>query len=159
MYTIMFRLCRQPSYWITVVVSIMLFTYGYKLSLPFYFLFLRTSLFQLIVAVGMGPVLALKYFRYTYRSSAINILQQAERSRGPIFSMGGLESQLKSLEKDVASLSTSQSKFRNSVYEPLLSASDPPTSTRRSIGPATFDFLQPAQSRLSSSYSRNCKDN
>uniref|UniRef100_A0A804IYI1 P-type ATPase C-terminal domain-containing protein n=1 Tax=Musa acuminata subsp. malaccensis TaxID=214687 RepID=A0A804IYI1_MUSAM len=133
MYTIMFRLCRQPSYWITVV---------------------------LIVAVGMGPVLALKYFRYTYRSSAINILQQAERSRGPIFSMGGLESQLKSLEKDVASLSTSQSKFRNSVYEPLLSASDPPpTSTRRSIGPATFDFLQPAQSRLSSSYSRNCKDN
>ncbi|RWV82458.1 hypothetical protein BHE74_00009411 [Ensete ventricosum] len=121
---------------------------------------MKTSLFQLIVAVGMGPVLALKYLRYTYRSSAINILQQAERSRGPIFSVGGLESQLKSLEKDVASLSTSQSKFRNSVYEPLLSVSDPPpASTRRSIGPATFDFLQPAQSRLSSSYSRNCKDN
>ncbi|WOK99539.1 phospholipid-transporting ATPase 2 [Canna indica] len=126
MYTIMFRLCRQPSYWITVVI---------------------------IVVVGMGPVLALKYFRYMYRSSAINILQQAERSRGPIFSMGGLESQLKPIEKDVASLSTSQSKFRNSVCEPLIS--DSSTATRRS----TFDFLQPAQSRLSSSYLRNYKDN
>lgn len=103
----------------------------------------------------MGPVLALKYFRYTYRSSAINILQQAERSRGSMFSMGGLESQLKSIEKDVAS--ASQNKLRSSVYEPLIS--DSLTSTRRSIGSASFDFLQSAQSRLSSSYSRNCKDN
>ncbi|KAG1370230.1 putative Phospholipid-transporting ATPase 2 [Cocos nucifera] len=130
MYTIMFRLGKQPSYWITMV---------------------------LIVAVGMGPVLAIKYFRYTYRSSAINILQQAERSRGIIFSMGTLESQLKSVEKDVASLSITQPKNRNPVYEPLLS--DSPTATRRSIGSSTFDFFQPAQSRLSTSYSRNCKNN
>ncbi|XP_073099261.1 phospholipid-transporting ATPase 2 isoform X3 [Elaeis guineensis] len=131
MYTIMFRLCKQPSYWITMV---------------------------LIAAVGMGPVLAIKYFRYTYRSSAINILQQAERSRGIIFSMGTLESQLKSVEKDVASLSITQPKNRNPVYEPLL-LSDSPTPTRRSIGSSTFDFFQPAQSRLSTSYSRNCKNN
>ncbi|XP_073013887.1 phospholipid-transporting ATPase 2 isoform X1 [Typha latifolia] len=130
MYTIMFRLCGQPSYWITMV---------------------------LIVAVGMGPVLALKYFRYTYRPSAINILQQAERIRGPIYSLGNLESQLKSVEKDIASLSLNQPKNRNSVYEPLLS--DSPTATRRSIGPSTFDLFQSTQSRLSSSYLRNCKNN
>uniref|UniRef100_A0A0A9EAC4 P-type ATPase C-terminal domain-containing protein n=1 Tax=Arundo donax TaxID=35708 RepID=A0A0A9EAC4_ARUDO len=69
MYTIMFRLCRQPSYWITLL---------------------------LISGVGMGPVLALKYFRYTYRPSAINILQKAERSRGPTYTLVNLESQLKS---------------------------------------------------------------
>lgn len=103
----------------------------------------------------MGPVLAIKYFRYTYRSNAINILQQAERSHGIIFSMGTLESQLKSVEKDVASLSITQPKNRNPVYEPLLS--DSPAATRRSIG-STFDFFS-AQSRLSTSYSRNCKNN
>nr|CAD1820272.1 unnamed protein product [Ananas comosus var. bracteatus] len=130
MYTIMFRLCRQPSYWITMV---------------------------LVVALGMGPVLALRYFRYTYRPSAINILQQAERSRGPIYSLGMLESQLKSVEKDVASLPINQPKSRSSVYEPLLS--DSPTATRRSIGPSAFDFFQSMPSRISSSYMRNCKDN
>ncbi|KAJ6809324.1 phospholipid-transporting ATPase 2 [Iris pallida] len=130
MYTIMFRLCRQPSYWISMI---------------------------LIVAVGMGPVLAIKYFRYTYRSSAINILQQAERSRGSTFSLGNLESQLKSVEKDMTSLSITQAKSRNPVHEPLLS--DSPTATRRSLGSSAFEFFQPGQSRLSSSYSRNCKDN
>nr|ABA93313.2 phospholipid-translocating P-type ATPase, flippase family protein, expressed [Oryza sativa Japonica Group] len=60
MYTIMFRLCRQPTYWVTLL---------------------------LISGVGMGPVLALKYFRYTYRPSAINILQKAERSRGPMYTL------------------------------------------------------------------------
>lgn len=105
----------------------------------------------------MGPVLALKYFRYTYRSSKINILQQAERLGGPILSLGNIEPQARSLEKDVSPLSISQPKNRNPVYEPLLSES--PNSTRRSLGPgATFDFFQ-SQSRLSSSYSRNCKDN
>jgi phospholipid-translocating ATPase len=34
---------------------------------------------QLIVAAGMGPILAIKYFRYTYKPSKINTLQQAER--------------------------------------------------------------------------------
>ncbi|XP_077216644.1 phospholipid-transporting ATPase 2-like isoform X1 [Tasmannia lanceolata] len=131
MYTIMFRLCKQPSYWITMI---------------------------LIVTAGMGPVLALKYFRFTYRSSAINKLQQAERLCGPILSLGNVEPQLRSIEKDVASLSITQPKNRNPVYEPLLS--DSPTATRRSLGPSTsFDFFQGTQSRLSSTYSRNCKDN
>ncbi|KAM7490496.1 hypothetical protein LguiA_033417 [Lonicera macranthoides] len=130
MYTIMFRLCRQPSYWITMF---------------------------LIVAMGMGPVLALKYFRFTYRSSKINILQQAERLGGPILSLGNIEPAPRSLEKDVSPLSISQPKNRNPVYEPLLS--DSPNSTRRSFGPgAPFDFFQ-SQSRLSANYSRNCKDN
>lgn len=120
MYTIMFRLCRQPSYWITIV---------------------------LIVVVGMGPVLALKYFRYTYTPSAINILQHAERSGAPFFSKGNLESQLKSVEMDIASLPVTQHKSRSPVYEPLLSDSP----TRRS--------LSTSQSRISSSYSRNSKDN
>ncbi|KAH7683027.1 P-type ATPase subfamily IV protein [Dioscorea alata] len=126
MYTIMFRLVRQPSYWITMT---------------------------LITAIGMGPVLALKYFRYTYRSSAINLLQQAERSRTPFFSIGNLESQLKSTQKDAESLSP-QPKSRSAVYEPLLT--DSPTAVRRSIGSSTQDFFQPSQSRLSS-YARNYK--
>eukprot|EP00268_Persea_americana_P027236 TRINITY_DN2667_c0_g1_i2.p1 TRINITY_DN2667_c0_g1~~TRINITY_DN2667_c0_g1_i2.p1 ORF type:complete len:1108 (+),score=144.64 TRINITY_DN2667_c0_g1_i2:417-3740(+) len=133
MYTIMFRLCVQPSYWITML---------------------------LIVAVGMGPVFALKYFRYTYRSSAINKLQQAELLRGPILSLGNVEPQKRSMEKDTAVLSITQPKSRNPVYEPLLS--DSPTATRRpSLGPtaASFDFFQATQSRLSSTYSRNCKNN
>ncbi|KAI8006822.1 Phospholipid-transporting ATPase 2 [Camellia lanceoleosa] len=136
MYTIMFRLCRQPSYWKTML---------------------------LIVAAGMGPVLALKYFRYTYRSSKIDILQQAERLGGPILSLGNIQPQLRSLEKDVtpltiSPLSITQPKNRNPVCEPLLSDS-PNAATRRSFGSGTqLDFF-PSQSRLSSSYSRNCKDN
>ncbi|KAK4352667.1 hypothetical protein RND71_028185 [Anisodus tanguticus] len=130
LYTIMFRLCRQPSYWITIFI---------------------------IVAAGMGPVLALKYFRYTYRSSKINILQQAERMGGPILSLGNIEPQSRSLDKDVSPLSISQPRNRTSVYEPLLS--DSPSATRRSFGPgAPFDFFQ-SQARLSSNYTRNCKDN
>lgn len=130
MYTIMHRLCRQPSYWITMF---------------------------LIVIAGMGPVLALKYFRYTYTPSKINILQQAERRGGPILTLGNIEAQSRSLGKDLSPLSISQPKIRSPVYEPLLS--DSPSSTRRSFGPgAPFDFFQ-SQSRLSSSYSRNCKDN
>lgn len=125
MYTIMFRLCKQPSYWITMILT---------------------------VAAGMGPVLALKYFRYTYRSSKINILQQAERLGGPILSLGSIEPQSRSLEKDLSPLSISQPKNRNSVYEPLLSES--PNATRRSFGPGPrFDFFQ-SQSTLSSSDAR-----
>lgn len=107
----------------------------------------------------MGPVLALKYFRYTYRSSKINILQQAERLGGPILSLGMIEPQSRSLEKDLSPLSIVQPKNRSSVYEPLLSES--PSATRRSIGPGPgpaprFDFFQ-SQSPLSSSHTR--KDN
>ncbi|KAE9586262.1 putative phospholipid-translocating ATPase [Lupinus albus] len=119
MYTIMFRLCRQPSYWITVF---------------------------LMVAAGMGPVLAVKYFRYTYRPSKINALQQAERLGGPILSFGTIEPQPRPIEKEVSTLSITQPKDRNPVFEPLLS--DSPNSTR-SLGAGTaFDFFQ-SQSRLS----------
>ncbi|KAL2331677.1 hypothetical protein Fmac_019258 [Flemingia macrophylla] len=132
MYTIMFRLCRQPSYWIAIF---------------------------LMVAAGMGPILGIKYFRYTYRPSKINTLQQAERLGGPILSLGTIEPQQRSIEKDVSTLSITQPKNRNPVYEPLLS--DSPNATRRSFGAGTpFDFFQ-SQSRLthSTSYTRNCKDN
>ncbi|KAK8981695.1 hypothetical protein V6N11_028103 [Hibiscus sabdariffa] len=130
MYTIMFRLCRQPSYWITMF---------------------------LIVAAGMGPVLALKYFRYTYRPSKINTLQQAERMGGPILTLGNIEPQSRLTEKEVSPLSITQPKSRSPVYEPLLS--DSPNSSRKSLGSgAPFDFFQ-SQSRSSPSYSRNCKDN
>lgn len=114
-------------------------------------------LFQLIVAAGMGPVLALKYFRYTYRSSKINILQQAERLGGPIMSLGSIEPQPRTLDPDsLTPLSISQPKSgRNSVFEPLLS--DSPNSVRRSFGPgATFDFFQ---SQSKSSYYPRDKDN
>lgn len=115
-------------------------------------------LLQLIVAAGMGPIVALKYFRYTYRPSKINTLQQAERLGGPILTLGNIEPQPRSIEKDISPLSISQPKNRNPVYEPLLS--DSPNSVRRSFGSGTpFDFFQ-SQSRLSSSnYTRNCKDN
>ncbi|CAN6706651.1 unnamed protein product [Malus baccata var. baccata] len=131
MYTIMFRLCGQPSYWMTIL---------------------------LIVAAGMGPILALKYFRYTYTPSKINMLQQAERLGGPILSLGSIEPQPRTIEKDVPPLSITQPKNRNPIFEPLLS--DTPNSTRRSFGSgAPFDFFQ-SQSRLSTSnYTRNCKDN
>lgn len=130
MYTIMFRLCKQPSYWITMF---------------------------LIVVAGMGPILAIKYFRFTYRPSKINLLQQAERLGGPILSLGNIEPQTRSIEKEVAPLSIAHTKSRNPVFEPLLS--DSPNSTRRSFGPGTpFDFFQ-SQGRLSSNYSRNCKNN
>ncbi|THG01854.1 hypothetical protein TEA_027913 [Camellia sinensis var. sinensis] len=114
MYTIMFRLCRQPSYWITMFVR-------------------------------MGPVLALKYFRYTYRPSKINILQQAERMGGHILSLGNIEPSI-----------IAQPNNRNPVYEPLLS--DSPNNTKSFGSGAQFDVFQ-SQIRLSSSYSRNCKDN
>ncbi|EOA14661.1 hypothetical protein CARUB_v10027927mg [Capsella rubella] len=132
MYTIMFRLCSQPSYWITMF---------------------------LIVGAGMGPIFALKYYRYTYRPSKINILQQAERTGGPILTLGNIEPQPRTIEKEVPPLSIIQPKNRSPVYEPLLS--DSPNATRRSFGPGTpFEFFQ-SQSRLSSSsgYTRNCKDN
>jgi phospholipid-translocating ATPase len=115
------------------------------------------SMFQLISGVGMGPVLALKYFRYTYRPSAINILQKAERSRGPMYTLVNLESQLRS-EKDNAainSISTTPVKNKTSVYEPLLS--DSPMASRRSLASSSFDIFQPSQPRVPASYPRNIK--
>lgn len=75
---------------------------------------------------------------------------------GPILSLGTIEPQPRSLEKDISPLSITQPNSRSPVYEPLLSDSP---KTRRSFGRGTpFDFLQ-SPSRLSSVYSRNCKDN
>lgn len=105
----------------------------------------------------MGPVLALKYFRYTYRPSAINILQKAERSRGPMYTLVNLESQLRS-DKDnmmVVTGSTAPAKNKSSVYEPLLS--DSPMASRRSLAPSSFDIFQPAHTRTS--HPRNIKAN
>ncbi|RDX67499.1 Phospholipid-transporting ATPase 2, partial [Mucuna pruriens] len=90
MYTIMFRLCQQQSYWITIF---------------------------LMVVAGMGPILAIKYFRYTYRPSKINTLQQAERLGGPILSLGTIEPQPRSIEKDVSTLSITQPKSRNPILQ------------------------------------------
>jgi phospholipid-translocating ATPase len=122
------------------------------------FFYVNYKSIQLMTAAGMGPILALKYFRYTYKSSKINLLQQAERLGGPILSLATIEPQLRSMEKDVSTLSIAQPKNRNPVFEPLLS--DSPNSTRRSFGAGSpFDFFQP-QSRLSLSnnYAKNSKD-
>ncbi|CAM6103541.1 unnamed protein product [Calypogeia fissa] len=54
MYIIMFRICRQPSYWFAIL---------------------------LITILGMGPILALKYFWFFYQPNAINVLQQLEHSQ------------------------------------------------------------------------------
>nr|GMD60502.1 phospholipid-transporting ATPase 2-like [Ipomoea batatas]GMD63754.1 phospholipid-transporting ATPase 2-like [Ipomoea batatas] len=84
MYTIMFRLCQQPTYWSTII---------------------------LIVAVGIGPLVALKYFRYTFAPTEINILQRAERLGSPASSWESIEVPV---DKDVSN---------HPVYEPLLSSS------------------------------------
>ncbi|KAL8130050.1 hypothetical protein V2J09_019205 [Rumex salicifolius] len=75
MYSIMFRLYKQPSYWTTIF---------------------------LIVVVGMGPILAVKHYKFMYRPDKIKILQQAERLGGRTLSSG------------------SPSKNPSSVCEPLL---------------------------------------
>ncbi|KAG6767670.1 hypothetical protein POTOM_028882 [Populus tomentosa] len=128
MYTIMFQLCGQPSYWITIFMKM-----------------------GLIVDEN-----AIKYFRYTYAPSKINTLQQAERLGGPILSLGNFERQQRVILKDVAPVSIAQSKNINPVYEPLLS--DTPSS-RRLLGSGTPLYFFQSQSRLSSIYSRNWKDN
>lgn len=105
----------------------------------------------------MGPVLAIKYFRFTYRSNAINKLQQAEHFRGPVLSLGNVEPQITAVEKDVAPLSIAQPRARSPICEPLLTDSP---ATRRSLGPsASLDFFQATSSRFTAPYSRNCKDN
>jgi phospholipid-translocating ATPase len=162
MYTIMFRLCRQPAYWITMVVSLVTYfclvyvrQYAFTMTLRnHFFLFLYL---QLISGVGMGPELALKYFRYTYRSSAINILQKAERSRGPVYTLVNLESQQLKSDKDtmMVPMATTPVKGKSSVYEPLLS--DSPMASRRSLASSSSDLFQPAHSRTS--YPRNIKAN
>ncbi|RLM65834.1 phospholipid-transporting ATPase 2 isoform X2 [Panicum miliaceum] len=94
-YTIMFRLCGQPSYWITMALT---------------------------VAVGMGPVMAFRYFRNLYRPSAINILQQIEQSNGSIQPSRNVESAaLKSARTNLTNLLSGSRRKRGSDYQPLLS--------------------------------------
>ncbi|XP_019177695.1 PREDICTED: phospholipid-transporting ATPase 2-like isoform X3 [Ipomoea nil] len=94
MYTIMFRLCQQPTYWSTII---------------------------LIVAIGIGPLVALKYFRYTFAPTEINILQRAERLGSPPPPWENIEV---AGDKDVSPLSNLQPKNRSRpMYEPLLSNS------------------------------------
>jgi len=95
MYTIMFRLCGQPSYWITMALT---------------------------VAVGMGPVMAFRYFRNLYQPSAINILQQIEQSNGSIQPSRNVESAaLRSARTNLTNLLTGSRRKRSSDYQPLLS--------------------------------------
>ncbi|XP_078156330.1 phospholipid-transporting ATPase 2-like [Carex rostrata] len=66
MYMIIHRLCKQPSYWMTIL---------------------------LMVAAGTGPLLAIKYFRYKYKPSTMHVLQQMERSHCEPFTVTNIESQ------------------------------------------------------------------
>uniref|UniRef100_A0A0D3FUJ4 P-type phospholipid transporter n=1 Tax=Oryza barthii TaxID=65489 RepID=A0A0D3FUJ4_9ORYZ len=96
MYTIMFRLCSQPSYWMTM---------------------------GLIVAVGMGPVLALRYFRNMFRPNAINILQQIEQSNGHTHTTRNMESRIISAGSYLTHLLADSRRNRGATYQPLLSDS------------------------------------
>ncbi|KAJ4756002.1 Phospholipid-transporting ATPase [Rhynchospora pubera] len=66
MYMIMHRLCREPSYWMTLL---------------------------LMVGVGIGPLLAIKYFRHIYRPSSLSVLQQMERHHCETFTVTDIEPQ------------------------------------------------------------------
>ena len=174
MYNIMFRLCGQPPYWITMFVSRLpaptlfpfvlltiselqescsfnLFPLESILSLTF----ISNLPLQLIVAIGMGPVMALKYFRFTYRSNAINILQQAEySSRAHVFM--DLENLPLESSENNGLISQPKNLRGSSVHEPLLSEG-PTNASRKSRGSSAIDYFQHPQSRPS--YSRNCKKN
>lgn len=101
MHMIMLRLCRERMYWLCML---------------------------LIVLVGMGPVVALKYFRFTYRPSAINILQQLERSQSvSCASCAPDEECALSCGKEGIPLSVTCTKTQeNSICEPLLSSTTEP---------------------------------
>ncbi|VAH31563.1 unnamed protein product [Triticum turgidum subsp. durum] len=93
MHTVMWHLCNQPSYWITMA---------------------------LIVAAGMGPVLALRYLRNVYRPSAIDVLQQIEQTDGHAQAPGNLES---STGTYLDYLLTDLRRNKSSIHQPLLSDS------------------------------------
>ncbi|GJN37156.1 hypothetical protein PR202_gb26082 [Eleusine coracana subsp. coracana] len=79
MYTIMFRLCGQPSYWLTMA---------------------------LIATVGMGPVMALRCFKTFYQPSAIDILQQNEQTNECTQTPRNLEPAFKSARINLTNLLT-----------------------------------------------------
>lgn len=84
---------------------------------------------QLIVVAGMGPLVAIKYYRSTYRPNAINILQLLERQNPIAVSVEASESSLSSTRSVSRSASS-----HGSVYEPLL-----PDSLKNGIATASSD--------------------
>ncbi|KAK3145027.1 hypothetical protein QOZ80_4AG0321700 [Eleusine coracana subsp. coracana] len=106
MYTIMFRLCGQPSYWLTMA---------------------------LIAAVGMGPVMALRCFKTFYQPSAIDILQQIEQTNECTQTHRNLELALKSARINLTNLLTGLCRSRGSNYQPLLSDSAESTRSHVSV--------------------------
>ncbi|BBM97303.1 hypothetical protein Mp_1g04630 [Marchantia polymorpha subsp. ruderalis] len=131
MYTIMDRICRQPAYWLAVT---------------------------LIVVMGMGPVFALKYFRFVYRPNAINVLQHYEHMTASAnANPASVESPLRSFEKGSMPLSlNSPSKAElGSVYEPLLCDS-PSSSLKRGGLNYSTDFIPSSPSKFTlSAYARS----
>ncbi|EPS65657.1 hypothetical protein M569_09120, partial [Genlisea aurea] len=98
----------------------------------------------LIVVAGMGPITAIKYLRFSYMPSRINVLQQSERDPAAA---------------TTAARNNSSDGSSASVYEPLLSCDESSSShQRRPSGvAASFDaFLRSSFS--SSGYPANCKD-
>uniref|UniRef100_A0A0E0DCV5 P-type ATPase C-terminal domain-containing protein n=1 Tax=Oryza meridionalis TaxID=40149 RepID=A0A0E0DCV5_9ORYZ len=77
----------------------------------------------LIVAVGMGPVLALRYFRNMFRPNAINILQQIEQANGHTHTTRNMESRIKSAGSYLTHLLADSRRNRGATYQPLLSDS------------------------------------
>lgn len=77
-------------------------------------IFLTYFWMQLIVVTGMGPLVALKFYQYTYRPTAINVLQMHERQH----SLSSSEE----IEKnsDISLSVTNSNSSHGSVYEPLL---------------------------------------
>ncbi|KAJ7548944.1 hypothetical protein O6H91_07G034100 [Diphasiastrum complanatum] len=113
MYTIMFRICGQPCYWLTLL---------------------------LITLLGMGPLLALKCFLFIYQPSAINILQQLEHSCLTTNSkFSSIESHLNKIDKDLENSNPAEANA-GSVYEPLLGSS--PSSSGRVSGLSSVNILQ-----------------
>lgn len=112
-YTIMFRLCREPVYWLSML---------------------------LIVIAGMGPVLALKYFRFMYRPSAINILQHLECSRLTTWlSCPSDDAYATNIDNEGIPLGFTSTKIdQASIYEPLLT--DAPFSVRKDQNSVSFQY-------------------
>lgn len=128
MYTIMFRVCSQPTYWLAIM---------------------------LIVVAGIGPLLAVKYLRGVFRPTALHALQQLERAR-PVYS-GVVQAGGRNIDKENMPLPlTRMCADHESVYEPLLCCKSPP-SMKWGAGVTApgeyFDYLPP--SPTISVYSRN----
>ncbi len=110
---------------------------------------------QLIVIIGMGPLLALKYFRVMYRPSTVNMLQRLEHQYTNSLSV---ETPTKSLD---VSLSMTRTTFNHgsepdSVYEPLLLPETPTFQKKSGDSEASSDSVPSSPTRVTlSTYSRS----